>query len=505
MSSFIKLNFYFSLTFKHEELLFFLQMGVGQDKEEKSKYITRTRAVRKLQLTLPQFRRLCILKGIYPVEPKNKRKENKGSSVYQTFYHLKDIQFLLHEPIIDTIREDQIHVKKLGRLLAKREYKAFLELKNNKPQYMLDNIIKERYPTFDDALGDLDDCISNVFLFATLPADELIDHSQTQKCKRLCGELMQYVILSKSLQKVFLSIKGIYYQVKIRGQEIVFIAPYQFSQSVPTDVDWRVMGTFLELHTTLLQFVLFKLYSDMNLVYPPHIDREKDDADIGLPSIIVESKDATKVSGKKIKISKEKMNSLQEKIASIEKETEDKQNVDLTIEEAPEEDFPAPIDSENAGNLAEFQPENGKLFDKCVFWLSREVPRYSLEFVIRACGGRVGYPEETSFVKEDSPLITHQIIDRPGTGAYENREYLQPQWIYDCINNNRLISTVGYHQNENPPPHMSPFVIEKEYIEQVDFSKLERSRRRAIGPCNDVFKKPEALSETQRWARTGIG
>lgn len=61
-------------------------------------FISRRKAMQKLQLTLKDFRRLCILKGIYPVEPKSKSKLSGGSN--KTYYLLSDIQYLSHEPII---------------------------------------------------------------------------------------------------------------------------------------------------------------------------------------------------------------------------------------------------------------------------------------------------------------------------------------------------------------------------------------------------------------------
>jgi pescadillo protein len=58
-------------------------------------------------------------------------------------------------------------------------------------------------------------------------------------------------------------------QAEIMGQTVTWIAPYSFNQKVPSDVDFRVMLTFLEFYSTMLGFVNYKLYSDLNLHYPP--------------------------------------------------------------------------------------------------------------------------------------------------------------------------------------------------------------------------------------------
>jgi len=116
----------------------------GQEGAAKT-YITRNQALKLLQVTLADFRRLCILKGVYPREPRSKKKANKGSTANSTFYYAKDIRFLLHEPVLRTFREQKSFAKKLTRAIGKQDYTKARDLEQNRPLYSLDHIVKERY------------------------------------------------------------------------------------------------------------------------------------------------------------------------------------------------------------------------------------------------------------------------------------------------------------------------------------------------------------------------
>jgi Pescadillo N-terminus len=83
--------------------------------------------------------------GIFPREPKHKKRANKGSSAPTSFYYTKDIAFLQHEPVLKKLREHKAFAKKLSRALGRGEWSSAKSLEANKPTYRLDHIIKERY------------------------------------------------------------------------------------------------------------------------------------------------------------------------------------------------------------------------------------------------------------------------------------------------------------------------------------------------------------------------
>ncbi|KAK6465459.1 Pescadillo [Scheffersomyces coipomensis] len=446
-------------------------------------FITRTQAVKKLQVSLADFRRLCIFKGIYPREPRNKKKANKGSTAPVTFYYSKDIQYLLHEPVLAKFREHKTFAKKLQRALGRGEVSDAQKLEQNRPKYTLEHIIKERYPTFLDALRDLDDPLNMLFLFANMPATDKVSHRVTKEAEKLCNQWFAYVAKERVLKKVFVSIKGVYYQANIKGQEVRWLVPFKFPTNIPTDVDFRIMLTFLEFYSTLLHFTLFRLYNDANLIYPPTIDIEKLKGIGGLSSFVLQSKEQgvnallpteKPVESESTEIAEGTELSNEEISRAIEAdndEVEEEQEGDdnENVEEAQLDEFESK--NKSTGDLlaqpSRFLSPTSTLFSKFIFFVGREVPLDILEFCIVSSGGSIvseialddlKINNPTAFKKLDLSNITHQIIDRPKINQkVPGRTYVQPQWVFDCINKSELLTVNSYAPGETLPPHLSPW------------------------------------------------
>lgn len=90
---------------------------------------------------------LILNLGIFPREPRSRKRANKGSSAPTSFYYAKDIAYLAHEPVLKKLREHKAFAKKLSRALGRGEWGSAKSLEDNKPTYRLDHIIKERCVT----------------------------------------------------------------------------------------------------------------------------------------------------------------------------------------------------------------------------------------------------------------------------------------------------------------------------------------------------------------------
>lgn len=509
-------------------------------------YITRNQALKKLQVTLAEFRRLCILKGIFPRQPRHVKRANKGSTAPTTFYYAKDIAYLLHEPVLQAFRDHKAFAKKVNRAIARREWYAAKNMDENRPKYRLDHIIKERYPTFVDSLRDLDDALSMLFLFANIPSSQNIAPEITSHCARLCAEWQLYVMRTRCLRKVFLSIKGIYFQAVVYGQEVTWLVPYMFTQQVPTDVDFRVMMTFLELYQTLMGFVLFKLYADENLVYPPKLDEDKDNQGAGFGSLVLMPADAEVLMGQEgerpvdekaeaaasnalVRKDGKKLSArdVKRQIAHLShSQTADEAEVEEAV---PALDTGAMSDTEDASfvphaaasaegdqltTLDDLQEQAGdevlpQLFGRYVFYISRECPRTVIEFILRSFGAlpaNIGWDAVAgagSQVDESDERITHHIIDRPAEQGKAfthpgRRVYVQPQWIVDCANRRSLLPTEPYRPGAALPPHLSPFVDDRETARRGGYVPAEAQA--ALGLDTEPVDEDEDEDEDEEEA-----
>jgi len=419
-------------------------------KGEAAAYITRAQALAKLQVSLADFRRLCILKGIYPRDPK---KKNAGMD--KTYYHHKDILFLAHEPLLNKFFELKTFMKKFKRLMGRNEYSLASSLEERKPAYTLSHLVRERYPCFDDAVRDLDDAVSMLALFTSLSADQRreIPAEAIAEATRLYQEFQLYVIRAKALRKVFASIKGYYFQAEICGHMVTWLAPHQFAQDLPPEVDFRVMLTFLDFYRSMVKFCNFKLYADLGLAYPPKRIMEKDESSAEVAALELEMKEAGKVIDAK-QVADEKEN---EGMAA---------DVAKDFGEQSKEAIEMQAQLEAASRMK-------KVFKGLRVFVNREVPLRPIYFTL-LCGGATdvgwergatagGSSGSGSAFNVGNKTITHHIIDRPSDQIEKRagREYIQPQWIFDSFNTGCMLLVGPYAPGRAPPPHLSPFVDDK--------------------------------------------
>ncbi len=105
------------------------------------------------------------------------------------------------------------------------------------------------------------------------------------------------------------------------------------------------------------------------------------------------------------------------------------------------------------------------LFKGFKFFLSREVNIELFEFLIKSFGGECYYHSEnfnSEFYQKNE--FTHVIVDRvvKDSDKKVNTEFVQPQWICDSLNFNKVLPIKDYVPGQTLPPHLSPFVDSKE-------------------------------------------
>jgi pescadillo protein len=502
-----------------------------------TEFVTRTQALKKLQITLKDFRRLCILKGIYPRVPPTKAPKGQD----KIYYDIKDLTHLSHEPLLRKFREFKAFMKKIRKASGRTDIQEARRKDELKPQMSLDHLVKERYPRFIDALRDLDDALCMLHLFAALPSQGRITAQHTQTCSELTRHWHYYVAKSHALSKVFVSVKGVYFQAEVMGESVTWLVPHAFTQQIPREVDLRVMLTFLDFYEVFVRFALFKLYSIAGFHYPPVVDRSLDEAGCGLlamretaveltgeagaavvrPAIErnAEKNDSSTIhstSGPSAEM-QGRLRTLNQKLNNITEEQEYEEDDEDREEQVPvaalaeafkgfgEKDAYEGEDEERVFTAANV--DETALFRGLRFFLNREVPLGWLQLCIVSNGGQVGWEGQGSPFNAADAGITHHVVDRPlqASALLSGREYVQPQWIFDSINATVLLPVGKYSPGAKLPPHLSPFVDDEKEGYVPKYREEIRAVQAAAGKGGSTSAKPSVASSHKGAEKEKLG
>lgn len=316
---------------------------------------------------------------------------------------------------------------------------------------------------------------------------------------------------------------------------IRWIIPHAFTQFIPDDVDFRIMNTFFELYQVLLDFVLYKLYNDIGVRYPlvpsastsavgttssilgTHLialSNALDNASSGgtISQVVAtsvqqqqqlqQSDDNNKT--KKVEetesllAAKQRIKSIGSTLKNLSNQKGKDNGMDDDDDEDADVDISGPFkealdsighDEDVTFNRGENDNDDDvtqrkRLFQGYTFFISREVPRGYIELICLAYGAKaIGWEHgNDSPISMKDPSITHHIIDRPNipisyeTTLPKSREYIQPQWIFDCSNFLILLPIHKYQVGVTLPPHLSPWYDTEEnndgykpaYLEEIE-------------------------------------
>lgn len=134
------------------------------------------------------------MKGIYPRVPPSFKRLNDGGAKRKVYYHTKDIAYLSHDKLIDEFRIRRTQKNKISHAKKSKNTEKYLDLKCAETQIDVSHVIRDKYPTFDDAINDLDDCLTtcSAFLFMNKTRSKALGHINL--ARRLLGNFYGYFL-----------------------------------------------------------------------------------------------------------------------------------------------------------------------------------------------------------------------------------------------------------------------------------------------------------------------
>lgn len=152
------------------------------------------------------------------------------------------------------------------------------------------------------------------------------------------------------------------------------------------------------------------------------------------------------------------------------------------------------------------------LFKNHIFYIHSNMPFDVLSIIILSCGGTICWNSLYSPYKYDDKSITHEILEvseenknTQDSNKINNineytykRSFIQPQYIFDCLNSNMILSCEDYNINKTLPVHLSPFIDDDNYKDLVKKDEYTINKMLSEDPqYNKSIQKNKTNSENK--------
>ncbi|KAM0681722.1 mRNA-binding ribosome synthesis protein [Glugoides intestinalis] len=352
------------------------------------KFVSRKKAIEKLNLTEKRFDKLTVIIGIYPVIKTDKHCYDRSDDWY---YKIDDIKRIFYSEAYHTLNKNLRIQSKREKLMKMQQLERAAKLFDEETDFV--GLVKQKYKSLGHSIDDLGSTLRNLYLINMLEIDIV---------KSILLEFEDFITERGLLSKAFMSKKGIYFGFNIQNIIISWLAPYPGSDLKDiVEEKHEVPVQAQEYDFNFLDFGSFDEEEEEDSVEAPADPNDANKKDISL------LKYAAPLLKIHLKLLLHKLNIL-----------------------LPSEDH----------------KKKPGIFKNMKFYIDIKSINDQISFVIKNEEGLL-----CSF--EEANIIITEAVEN----ILPEKTYVQPQYVFDCLNNAQLLHKAPYLVGKELPAHQSPF------------------------------------------------
>ncbi|AFM99306.1 60S ribosomal subunit biogenesis protein [Encephalitozoon hellem ATCC 50504] len=129
----------------------------------------------------------------------------------------------------------------------------------------------------------------------------------------------------------------------------------------------------------------------------------------------------------------------------------------------------------------ESHKEQRKIFEGVKFYIESKAVEGALRFIALSCGGSI----------VESPCNADIHISEKIDEMVENVTYVQPQYLFDCLNQGKRLYAEAYSIGRSLPKHASPFASIDSVISKESLMTMSKTKRHKIEDLVNRFEDVE--------------